>query len=300
MTQSGIECYRCKSNKRLDELLDAFAILQKPGEGNHSKSAFESETTKIEWKIVGEEIDEILDNILRKDNSAKSLDWVKLAKVIRVFLLELMVLEMDEALYEALHSDGITDRDKMSKIMMLGFSLGKLYHTAQTCRQVITLKLENHSEMELARSVLVKSTSGKKPLPKWHRISFKGYNYDALWNVYKPDSFPQRIVTVDMKATKMVIVDPLMSGWTERLLLDNPGPALKTVAKLGVKVGAEIAWNTEKAQTDENINSSRFDAKFWNVFENPEEFEDASDFQPELFRKLTLSKKRRFRQLLLN
>ena len=280
------DCFYCKADRTLDALLDAFTILEVPGDG----------TRKIEWVSVGEEIDEILNILMDKNNEGKNLNWSKFAKVMRTFLLELAALEADANLCEILHGETSENKPMFEEIMMLGFRKGKLYHTLQTSKQLIALKLKEHSNIELARSVLVKSTTNKKPPLGQNRVSHKGFNFDVRWSIYNPDSFPQKIFTVELAHTKTIIFDPLMSGWTERLLLDNPGKALTFAANLGMKIGVSMTWDTQRNEADPRY----FNESFWRNFVDPNQENEEDGFRPEPFRTLALNKKRKLRQLYLN
>ena len=295
------DCFACLVDGKMNEILNIFHIFKISEEVGYP-------TEEVNWKVVGEEIDEVLFMITDDKKGEQQVNWKVLAKVLRIFMIGLLNAELTVVLFQLSTEKGFYG-DEAMKEFLNGFEKGKLYHTLNCCKAIIKMRNERGTE-DLADVVLVKNKSRtSKPLSE-NEESFlvKGSQFTSIMKGKHFDEFGW-VFSNEVKTEKFLILDPLLMKWTEKIEVGQLNEMVEQLANLGVKVGREMEIKMGLPKGNEGTESADlgFSEEFWeNFMQNfngtfgGDTNENGAKFRAEPFRKMRISNKRKLLHICLN
>ena len=294
-------CFECWVDGRLEELLNTFKMLK-------ISTAKDAADEKVNWVAVGHELDDIIFKIMEDKQSQHTVQWTKLAKVIRIFLIYLLNTELSAVLFQLVNEQGFYNEGEL-KLFLGGFEKGKLFHTIETCKNMVKLRTGGNDE-NIKEAIMIKSKNKPgKPLSD----SEEAFLIKNCQFIASMDSCVMKrhgaIMTNEIRTEKFVISDPLLMKWTEKVELKELNSLIAQLADLGVKVGREmeIKMGLPKGQDEIEKTEKGFGEKFWEGFYDNDDGsfgggdgKGSIEFKPEPFRQMAVCNKRKLNHICLN
>ena len=256
------ECWGCFIDNKVDEILETFKMLKVNNEVGFP-------TENINWRVVGEDIDEVIFKITNDAAGEYPINWINLSRVLRTFLIFLLNTELTTIQYQLIDEEGIRNDEGM-KGLLAGFEKGKLFHTLNNIQKIIMMRnSENPGKIE--KAIMIKNRSKKiRPISSAEEFFLiKGTQYSSIMNSRESD-LHGTIFYNEIQSERFIIMDPLLTRWTEKVEGDQIENMIEQLADMGVKVGRkmEVRWNTvEKGKRFEETEFG-FSEEFWNDFES--------------------------------
>lgn len=297
------ECFGCVVDGKLEDILDNFKLLKLSEE-----SGFPTEN--INWKLMGEDIYNVLSRISEDIEGENPVNWMNLARVIRTFMIFLLSTELTVIQFQLINEQGFTDDEEMT-IFMEGFEKGRLFHLMNTCKKILMKRsMDDFSKVEEA--VMVKNkTKSMKPSGEDEEIfMMKGSQYSVRIENHE-DEVHGTIFANEIKTERLIVIDPLLMQWTIKVKADKMENMVGQLADLGVKVGRkmEIRWGLPKTAFEDSLEiiESAFSEQYWRKFNENYDGTFGGDpnpieakFRAEPFHFLKLENNRKLMHICLN
>ena len=258
-----IECFECCIDGKINEILENFKMLKIAEETGFP-------TENIEWKIIGDEITEVLYKISDDKNNDKSINWLNLARTLRTFLIYLLNSELTAIQYQLITEDGFNSEEDMT-VFLGGFEKGQLYQTLNVCKKIV-LKRAKDDVTKAEGAILIKNRNKNMKIKlKDEEIFMLKENQFAAAVEIREHEVHGSIFTSELRAERFILIDPLVTKWTEKVKIEKMENMIGQLANLGVKVGRMMevrcgSFGQEQMEGQETIESA-FSPRFWEEFD---------------------------------
>ena len=255
------ECFGCIVDGKLEEIMETFKMLKVNNEIGFP-------TENVNWKVVGEDIDEIIFKIANDKTGEYPVNWMNFARVTRTFMLFLLNAELSTIQFQLIAENGLHEDDDM-KILLGGFEKGKLFHTLNSIQKIITTRAPNNLG-QIDQAVLIKNkTRLTRPAKTSDELFIvKGNQFVSSMNS-RGSNQHGTIFYNEIQGDRFVILDPLLMKWTEKTKGDQIESVVEQLANMGVKVGRKMEIREDTIEQERNVEETMlgYSKVFWEDFE---------------------------------
>ena len=239
------ECFECGINERIRDWNNEIGQKTSLFKENENQSTLDDKL--VNWKKVGDDIEEIFDRITKESQTKKKVNWLGLSKLVRSFLLFLTSAEISEAVFDDRCNWSYSETSMV--YFSDGFEKGTIYQTIQSAKKIMRLYRKEADALKVSNSVKIRGRKMDKT--DWGKeepnlgdsnasIIKAGDNtfslrMDKIWNR------EQGVMTaIEIRTARSILLDPLLTIWSNQIQPEEPRDEIEKLRKLGMVVTKEL------------------------------------------------------------